>query len=206
MPIGALFRGRSGPAAVRVFSEGSQARIWPLPNTTYFCEVRPSRPTGRAHAACRRNADLRAQPYSKPSAKRVDAFTSTELESTCAGNAGRSLVFGDDRVGMLRSVLADVLDRRAQIPHHAHREDGREVLGVPVLLGGGLHAGNERARFLIAAQLHALVGVDLREPGSTLVRFFRLRAASPSHCTPVALRLRVVRDEIAFSMSARSSM
>src|SRR5262249_37990309 len=59
-----------------------QVRIWPVPSTTNFCEVRPSRPTGPR--ACSLSVEMpisAPSPYSKPSAKRVAAFTSTELES-----------------------------------------------------------------------------------------------------------------------------
>src|SRR6266446_9375936 len=143
-----------------------------------------------------RNADLRAQAVFKAvgEARRGVHQYGARID-LAQETPGARFVFGDDRVGMLRSVLADVLDRRAQIPHHAHREDGREVLGVPVLLGGGLHAGNERARFLVAAQLHALVGVDLGEPGQHLgCDFFGYEQRLHRVTHAVALRLRVVRD------------
>src|SRR5574340_817028 len=48
-----------------------------------FCEVSPSRPTGPR--ACILSVEMpisAPRPYSKPSAKRVEAFTITELEST----------------------------------------------------------------------------------------------------------------------------
>ena len=44
-------RDRSVPPRIR--HGRRQARTSPWPSTTYFCEVRPSRPTGRARAACR---------------------------------------------------------------------------------------------------------------------------------------------------------
>src|SRR6267142_3168543 len=64
-----------------------QLRTSPWPSTTYFCVVRPSRPTGPR--ACSLSVEMPTsapRPYSKPSAKRVDAFTSTELESTSRRN------------------------------------------------------------------------------------------------------------------------
>src|SRR6185295_15375798 len=63
--------------------EGLYWRISPWPSTTYFWVVRPSRPTGPR--ACSLSVEMPTsapRPYSKPSAKRVDAFTITELEST----------------------------------------------------------------------------------------------------------------------------
>src|SRR5258706_7587656 len=73
--------GKFNVAVVQVLY--AYCRIWPLPNTTYFCEVRPSRPTGPR--ACSLSVEMpisAPRPYSKPSAKRVEAFTRTELEST----------------------------------------------------------------------------------------------------------------------------
>src|SRR5262245_44126138 len=43
------------------------------------------------------------------------------------------LVLRDDGVGVLRAVVRDVADRLAEVPHDEHRQDGVEVLGVPVL-------------------------------------------------------------------------
>src|SRR5690554_6821407 len=60
-----------------------QFRMCPSPNTTYFCDVNPSSPTGPR--ACILSVEIpisAPRPYSKPSAKRVEAFTITELEST----------------------------------------------------------------------------------------------------------------------------
>src|SRR5690606_23457147 len=58
-------------------------RVWPSPRTMYFCEVSPSSPTGPR--ACSLSVEMpisAPSPYSKPSAKRVEALTTTELEST----------------------------------------------------------------------------------------------------------------------------
>src|SRR5690554_2317827 len=55
----------------------------PSPNTTYFSLVSPSSPTGPR--ACSLSVEMpisAPRPYSKPSAKRVEALTITELEST----------------------------------------------------------------------------------------------------------------------------
>src|SRR5262249_50402975 len=59
------------------------ARTWPLPNTTHFWLVSPSSPTGPRACSLLVEIPISApSPYSKPSAKRVEAFTITELEST----------------------------------------------------------------------------------------------------------------------------
>ena len=69
---------RSTPALAR-----RQVRIWPEPSTTHFWLVRPSRPTGPRACSLLVEMPISApRPNSKPSAKRVDALTSTELEST----------------------------------------------------------------------------------------------------------------------------
>jgi hypothetical protein len=50
---------------------------------THFCDVRPSSPTGpRAWNLSVLMPISAPRPYSKPSAKRVEAFTITEAEST----------------------------------------------------------------------------------------------------------------------------
>src|SRR6185436_16884867 len=61
----------------------AQRRTSPWPRTTYLGVVRPSRPTGPR--ACSRSVEMpisAPRPYSKPSAKRVEAFHITEAEST----------------------------------------------------------------------------------------------------------------------------
>src|SRR3990167_1991095 len=66
---------------------GSHPLTWPSPSTTYFCEVSPSSPTGpRAWILSVEMPISAPRPYSKPSAKRVDALTITELESTSRRN------------------------------------------------------------------------------------------------------------------------
>src|SRR6266496_5803223 len=62
---------------------GDHARICPEPSTIHFSLVSPSRPTGPRACSLLVEMPISApSPYSKPSAKRVDAFTITELEST----------------------------------------------------------------------------------------------------------------------------
>src|SRR5260221_2476777 len=58
-------------------------RTCPVPRTTHFWLVRPSSPTGPRACSLLVEMPISApRPYSKPSAKRVDALTITELEST----------------------------------------------------------------------------------------------------------------------------
>src|SRR5690606_36189896 len=71
-----------------------QPRTCPSPNTTYFSLVRPSRPTGPR--ACSLSVEMpisAPRPYSKPSAKRVEALTITELESTSVRKRRASVKF-----------------------------------------------------------------------------------------------------------------
>src|SRR5450830_1692179 len=59
------------------------ARTSPWPNTTYFKEVKPSRPTGPRACSLSLEIPISApRPYSKPSAKRVEALIITDAEST----------------------------------------------------------------------------------------------------------------------------
>src|SRR6186713_1775832 len=105
------------------------------------------------------------------------------------------LIFGDDRVSVLRAVARDVLNRLLEIVDHAHGQDRREILGVPVFLGRPFDARHELARGLVAAQFDTLVLVDFSEPRQHAIgdaardqeRFHRVAGAQ-------ALRLGVVRD------------
>ena len=87
-------------------------------------------------------------------------------------------------------------DRVVERVDDAHREDRRQVLGVPVVLGRGLHRRHERARALAAAQLDALRDVDRRTSGgSTRARDARVDEQRLHRVARrVALRLRVVGD------------
>ena len=59
---------------------------------------------------------------------------------------------------MLRTIAGDVRDRRVDVLHHAHRDDGIQVFGIPVLLGRGRHARIDRRTRRIAA--HRAAGVE----------------------------------------------
>ncbi len=105
------------------------------------------------------------------------------------------MVFGDDRVGMLRAVARDVIHRLVDAVDHPHGEDGREIFGVPIFFGRRLDAGHELARCLVPAQFDALVLIDFPEPRQHAIgdaarneqRFHRVAG-------PEALSLGVVRD------------
>ena len=56
-----------------------------------------------------------------------------------------AVVRGHDRVGVVRAVAVDVLDRAGDAIDHAHREDGVEIFGGPIRLGRG-HGARDRAR------------------------------------------------------------
>src|SRR6202007_2960720 len=81
-------------AAIAVFvamemetDEDNYVRICPLPSTIHFWLVSPSRPTGPRACSLLVEMPISApRPYSKPSAKRVDALIITELESTSRRN------------------------------------------------------------------------------------------------------------------------
>src|SRR5512135_381253 len=70
------------------------------------------------------------------------------------------VVLGHDRVGVLRTVARDVVDRHVERIDDPDGDDRREVLGVPVVLGRRLHFRNEGARALAAPHLDTLGGVD----------------------------------------------
>src|SRR5260364_39621 len=66
---------------------GSYKRTSPWPRTIYFTEVSPSRPTGPRACSLSFETPISApRPYSKPSAKRVEALTITLAESTSRKN------------------------------------------------------------------------------------------------------------------------
>src|SRR5438132_1188506 len=200
MPMGALIYG-SSRRAKSMPSQGSKV-LGLLPDLAAAeHDVLLRGEALQAHGPSRvqlvgRDADLRAEAVFEAVGEARGSVHQYGARIHLAQEApGARFVFGDDGVGMLRAVLAYVLDRLFQILHHAHREDGREVLGVPVLLRGGLHPGDERAGFFVATQLHALAGVDLREPRQHLGRDlfgYQQRLHRVAHA--VALRLRVVGD------------
>ncbi len=69
-------------------------------------------------------------PNSPPSLNRVLALTITaELSTRAVNSPGRGQVGGDDRVGVLRAVAIDVLDRLVQRIDHLDRDDRAQILG-----------------------------------------------------------------------------
>src|SRR6266511_3868150 len=94
-----------------------------------------------------RNADLRPEPElvavrePRRGVHEHRAGIDFAQEAQCVG-----VVLGDDRVGMLGAVFRDMFDRGIERRHDPDGEYGCQVLGVPVVLGGGFHRGHERAR------------------------------------------------------------
>src|SRR2546425_605413 len=116
MPIGALFRGAAARRRSGVFFR----RLSGANLAAAEDHVLLRGEALEAHRAARmqlvgRNADLRAQAVleavgeARRSVHQYGARIDLAQETP-----GARFVFGDDRVGMLRSVPADVLDRRAQ--------------------------------------------------------------------------------------------
>ena len=56
-----------------------------------------------------------------------------------------------------------MLDCLVESVDHAHREYRGEIFRVPVFLGGGLDAGHQLARCVVAAQFDAFVLIDFRQ-------------------------------------------
>src|SRR5579863_7682982 len=50
----------------------------------------------------------------------------------------RLLVFGDDRIGVMRAVALDMRDRTIHTVDHTGGEEGVEIFGAPSGLAGGL--------------------------------------------------------------------
>ena len=68
----------------------------------------------------------------------------------------RAQVAGDDRVGVVRAVSADVSHRVREVRDHLHGDHQVEVLGAVVVLGRGRRGGHALARFGAPAQFDAL--------------------------------------------------
>src|SRR5690606_14886540 len=75
------------------------------------------------------------------------------------------MIGAQNRVGVMRAVAVDVGDGLVKVLDHLDADDGREILGAPILLGGAAELG---VRYLrknalggrVAAPLHALGGED----------------------------------------------
>ena len=111
--------------------------------------TRPSRPTGPAGVeARRRDADLGAEavPEAVREARRGVVEDARRVHARQELLGGRGVV-RHDRLGVVRAVAVHVLDRLVERLHDLHREDGRAVLGPPVVLGsGGEGEGRREAR------------------------------------------------------------
>ena len=67
-------------------------------------------------------------------------------------------VLSDDRFCVSAPVGEDVLDSGLEVGHDPHRHHQVEVLGVPVLVAGRGHLGDDLPRRRVAAQLDTGVG------------------------------------------------
>ena len=67
-------------------------------------------------------------------------------------------VLADDRVGVMRAVMVDVVDRLIKPRDHADGEHRIQIFGSPVFLARGLGFGEQRAGLRAAAQGHARLG------------------------------------------------
>ena len=97
------------------------------------------------------------RPNSPPSLNRVLALTITAALSTRAVNSpGGRQVAGDDRVGVLRAVAVDVLDRLVERVDDLDRNDRAQVLGGVIVLGRRLAPSGSSSRVaLVAANFDA---------------------------------------------------
>src|SRR6266436_10126530 len=68
------------------------------------------------------------------------------------------LVFGHDRVGVVRTVVVNMRDRLIDAVHHLRGDDGVLILGIPIFVGGRLHPGIGSLHGIVAA--HLATGVD----------------------------------------------
>jgi len=68
-------------------------------------------------------------PSSPPSAKRVEALTSTVLELTSRMKRRHCIVAGDDRFGMERAVAVDMRYRFIHVGNNPYRQDQFQVFG-----------------------------------------------------------------------------
>ncbi len=67
-------------------------------------------------------------------------------------------VLGDDRFGVSGAVGEDMLDSGIEVGDHPHRHHQVEILGVPVLVAGRGHLGDDLPGRRVAAQLDTGVG------------------------------------------------
>ena len=161
-------------------------RICPSPARSTSGCVRPSRPDRPARVQLvGRDADLGAEPVLEAVGEARRGVDHHRARVDLAQEAHRArVVLGDDRVGVLRAVLRDVRDRLVERVDDAHREDRRQVLGVPVVLG---RAPSSRARARASARSRAARRPSPRRLAAAAAararRCRRARAASPSCCT-----------------------
>src|SRR5690606_15935971 len=69
---------------------------------------------------------------------------------------GSRKVFGDDGLGMLRTVLLDVLHGLVDVVHYADGEDRSQIFCFPIFLCGWQRGGKDGTSAFAATQLYAL--------------------------------------------------
>src|SRR6185295_4746355 len=71
---------------------------------------------------------------------------------------GSASVLRHDRVGMMRTMIVDMRERVIETVDDPRRDDRVFIFGVPILVGGGLHARIDLLHGVVAAHLAA--GID----------------------------------------------
>ncbi len=88
-------------------------------------------------------------------------------------------VAGDDRIGVVRGMALDMVERRVEPVDHRDRQHRVEIFGVPVVGAGDPDPRIERARAFVAA--HFAAGIEDRADHGSAIGEVRCRAAgSPS--------------------------
>ena len=146
------------------------------------------------------------RPNSPPSLNRVLALIITaELSTAAANSPGRGQVAGHDRVGVLRAVAVDVLDRLVERVDHLDRDDRAEVLGRSSPLRSPASAsGTQLAGPLVAADLDAPLaqGLGRSAAGTSAATSAWTSSDSAALQTPSRWHLELTVSRSAISRSA----
>ncbi len=109
-----------------------------------------------------RNADLRAEAELGAVGELRAGIVHDDRAVDLGEEAlGRRRVVGHDRLGVLAAPARDVADGAADAVDRSDRDDRRQVLGAPVLVGGGQRLGIALLHLAVAAHLAA----ELVQPG-----------------------------------------
>ncbi len=105
----------------------------------------------------RADADLRSEPELVTVSE-----ASRGVDEHCCGvhplqkEPRLGVAVGDNRLRVLGAICVNMPDGLFQVVNHLDRQDQVEVLGLPVLFGGGHHVRQDLLRPGAATQLHAL--------------------------------------------------